>query len=136
MISPRKSELKERKLHYDEVYKKKRLKEVKNKFFKYNVQVNVNIPSFTYFFKNPEDYLEKIEDYYIYLPRGNNREYYKRIYLNFRKMAGKFIKGKNWLITPQIKDDKLEKIEYLTKINKKIIKRELKDYFYEEDIEC
>ena len=136
MISPRKSELKERKLHYDEVYKKKRLKEVKNKFFKYNVQVNVNIPSFAYFFKNPEDYLEKIEDYYIYLPRGNSREYYKRIYLNFRKMSGKCIQGKNWLTTPQIKDDKVEKIEYLTKINKKIIKRELKDYFYEEDTEC
>lgn len=136
MISPRKSELKERKLHYDEVYKKRRLKEVKNKFFKYNVQINIDIPSTNYFFKNPEDYLEKIEDYYIYLPKGDIREYYKKIYKNFRKMGGMCIKGKKWLITNQIKDHRMEKIVYLSKINRRIIKRELKEYFNKEENEC
>lgn len=133
MISPRKSELKERKLHYDEVYKKKRLQVVKNRFFKYNFLTNIDIPSMNYFFKNPEDYLEKIEDYYIYLPKGNRREYYKKIYKNFRKMGGMCIKGKKWLITNQIKENRMEKIRYLSKINRRIIKRELKEYLNNEE---
>ena len=44
-------------------------------------------------------------------------------------MAGKCIKGKDWLTTPQIRNWISEKTLYIRKINKNISKKEIKEYF-------
>lgn len=127
MINPHKSHLKKRKLKYDETYKNKRLNIYKNKY----AIINYNPYDYIYlktYFKDPEQYLEYLEDKIIDTT-GYERQRYKKDYWYYRKLPGKLIKTKYLLTTPDERCWVSEKVEYLSRLNKKYAKEEVKDYF-------
>lgn len=136
MKYPRKSQLKTRKIHYDQVYKEKRMNLVRDKYarfiqiYKYKCSIFYRYPIMTEleYFKDPEFFLETIEDLMVDAKEYYNRKYYKRLYWNLRKLPGKCVKGKDYCVTPQERDWVSEKVYHLNKVNKNIALKEIKEY--------
>ena len=153
MQSPRKSELHARRLHYDEVYKNKRLKLIRDKFrpinflifYGYINKINKiphNYISNIEFFKDPDRYLEflkeKIETYNDKLKDDR----FKKHILNklnieydyFRKMRGKCNKRTDSYF---FYDDwfKYMRNKNIKRNNKYIFRKEIEDYYKIEEEE-